>query len=211
MAYPSTDVDMWHFGVGGWHYCDGDGVLEVTGKRIAMPIFFDRIWAMPNASTFSIKPIRTILEKHCTHGLWLDPYARNSLSRTIAPGCEWITNDLNPACDSDVHMEALTFLQCFPASYVHGVVYDPPYSPRQITECYQSVGKKATMQDTQSSFWSKQKNHIARAVVSGGTVISFGWNSMGMGIKRGFEIVDIYLIPHGGNHNDTIVTVERKK
>lgn len=31
-----------------------------------------------------------------------------------------------------------------------------------------------------------------------------------MGLKRGFEIVEILLVAHGSNHNDTIVTVEKK-
>lgn len=166
---------------------------------------------MPNASTFSIKPIQAILKQHCTYGLWLDPFARNSIIRTIAPACEWITNDLNPTCASDTHMEALTFLQCFPASYVDGVVYDPPYSPRQITECYQSIGKKATMQDTQSAFWAKQKNHVSRIIRPGGLAIGFGWNTQGMGKGRGFELLEVHIIPHGGNHNDTLITIEQKK
>ena len=38
----------------------------------------------------------------------------------------------------------------------------------------------------------------------------FGWNSNGVGKVRGFEIIEILLIAHGGSHNDTIVTVERK-
>ncbi len=44
----------------------------------------------------------------------------------------------------------------------------------------------------------------------GGYAISFGWNSSGFGKKRGFEIIEILLVAHGGRHNDTIVTVERK-
>jgi len=43
-----------------------------------------------------------------------------------------------------------------------------------------------------------------------GIVVSFGWNSGGIGKKYGFEIEEILLVPHGGSHNDTIVTVERK-
>jgi hypothetical protein len=31
-----------------------------------------------------------------------------------------------------------------------------------------------------------------------------------MGKTNGFEIEEILLVPHGGWHNDTIVTVERK-
>ena len=33
---------------------------------------------------------------------------------------------------------------------------------------------------------------------------------MGLGKNRGFEMLEILLVPHGGSKNDTIVTVERK-
>lgn len=36
------------------------------------------------------------------------------------------------------------------------------------------------------------------------------WNSGGFGKNLGFEMIEILLVPHGGHHNDTIVTVERK-
>ena len=39
----------------------------------------------------------------------------------------------------------------------------------------------------------------------------FGWNSSGVGIKRGMKLIEVLLVPHGGSHNDTIVTVERKE
>ena len=41
-------------------------------------------------------------------------------------------------------------------------------------------------------------------------IISFGWNSGGIGMKYGFEIERILLVTHGGWHNDTICTIERK-
>lgn len=56
----------------------------------------------------------------------------------------------------------------------------------------------------------EEKKQIARIVKHGGKVISFGWNSGGIGKKLGFEITRILLVPHGGHHNDTIVTVETK-
>ena len=46
--------------------------------------------------------------------------------------------------------------------------------------------------------------------MNGGIVISCGWNTQGMGKQNGFEIIEILLVCHGGAHNDTIVTVERK-
>lgn len=72
------------------------------------------------------------------------------------------------------------------------------------------IGKTVNMQTTQSSYWAKQKEEIARIVKPGGIVITCGWNSGGIGKKHGFEIQEILLVPHGGWHNDTIVTVEKK-
>jgi len=54
------------------------------------------------------------------------------------------------------------------------------------------------------------KKEIARIIKNDGIVISFAWNSNGIGKTKGFEIIEILMVSHGGNHNDTICTVERK-
>lgn len=59
-------------------------------------------------------------------------------------------------------------------------------------------------------FPNNVKAILATKVKEGGIVISFGWSSQGFGKERGFEIEEILLVPHGGHHYDTIVTVERK-
>lgn len=41
-------------------------------------------------------------------------------------------------------------------------------------------------------------------------VITCAWNSGGIGAGLGFEQQEILLVAHGGWHNDTIVTVEKK-
>lgn len=94
---------------------------------------------MPNHNTFSVAPIRDLIGAHITEGLWLDPFSRNS---PFAKQC--VTNDLNPEVDADCHLEALDFLRTFATSSVDGVLFDPPYSPRQISECYKHVGVKFT-------------------------------------------------------------------
>lgn len=66
------------------------------------------------------------------------------------------------------------------------------------------------METTQASYWSKQKDEIARILKPNGICISCGWNTNGVGKTRGFEQIEILLVAHGGNHNDTITTVERK-
>lgn len=108
-------------------------------------------------------------------------------------------------------MDALEFLKMFDDNSVDGVLYDPPYSPRQVSECYKHVGYNVTQETTRASFWGNHKKEISRIVKQGGKVITFGWNSGGIGMKYGFEIQHILLVPHGGWHNDTICTVEIKK
>ena len=161
-----------------------------------------REWAMPNSRTFSIKPISELIDKY-NFGLSIDPFANNCRKASI-------TNDLDTNCDTDYHLDATDFLRRFEDNSVDVVLYDPPYSPRQITECYKRLGKTVDMQTTQSSYWAKQKREIGRIVKKGGYVITCSWNSGGIGKKYGFEIVEILLVAHGGWHNDTIVVVEKK-
>lgn len=75
---------------------------------------------------------------------------------------------------------------------------------------YNDVGYNVTWDTTKASFWGNHKREISRIVKIGGKVITFGWNSGGIGYKYGFEIERILLVPHGGWHNDTICTVEVK-
>ena len=167
-----------------------------------MQMNIDRIWQMPNSNTFSIIPIRDLIYKY-RWGKIIDPFAN---SNNLAD----ITNDLDPQYETDYHLDALDFLKIFENESIETVLYDPPYSPRQVSECYKKLGKTVNMQTTQSSYWSNQKSEISRIVKKDGIVITCGWNSGGIGMKYGFKIIDILLIPHGGWHNDTIVTVERK-
>lgn len=60
------------------------------------------------------------------------------------------------------------------------------------------------------SLFQEEKKLIAPKIQVGGIVICFGWNSGGFGKGLGFEMLEILLVPHGGAHHDTIVTVERK-
>lgn len=64
------------------------------------------------------------------------------------------------------------------------------------------------MQDTQSKSWSDWKNAISNIITENGIVLSFGWNTVGMGKTRGFEIIEILMVCHGGMHNDTICLAE---
>ena len=42
------------------------------------------------------------------------------------------------------------------------ILFDPPYSPRQVSECYKKLGQSVNYKTTQSSYWSEQKKEISR-------------------------------------------------
>lgn len=170
-----------------------------------MNIEFNRIWAMPNKNTFSIKAVASLIEKH-NHAdfLSIDPFANTSRLAKV-------TNDIDWIMGTDFALDALSFLKTFDDESVDLVLFDPPYSPRQVSECYKSLGLTVSSQDTQSKFWGDLKKEIARITRLNGKVISFGWNTNGIGKTKGFQIIEILTVAHGGNHNDTICTVEVKE
>ena len=165
----------------------------------------NRKWEMPNKNTFDIKCINKLINKYAyDKNKSIDPFAnKNKIAK--------ITNDLDISFNTDYNLDAMDFLNLFNQKSIDFVLFDPPYSPRQVSECYKKMGKTVNMQTTQSSFWSKLKNQISLICDNNAIVVSFGWNSNGIGIKRGFEIIEILIVAHGGNHNDTICVVERKK
>ena len=165
-----------------------------------------RSWAMPNKDTFSIKPITELVEKYAEDGLFIaDPFCNGKTY-----GRNGVTNDLDPDRPADFHMDALDFLKSLDDESMNVVLFDPPYSPRQVSECYKKLGKTVNMQTTQSSYWGNMKKEIARVLTPSGVCITFGWNSGGIGKAHGMEIEEILIVAHGGWHNDTICTVDRK-
>lgn len=168
-------------------------------------LMMDRTWNMPNKNTFQIHSVKELLEEELKGGLIIDPFANNN-------SFAHVTNDLNTKYETDFHMDALEFLKLFDDESVDVVLFDPPYSPRQVKEAYESVGLDTQGGKlTRASYWSNLKKEISRILRVGGKTISCGWNSGGMNNKDVFHINRIRLVAHGGNHNDTIVTVSVKR
>jgi hypothetical protein len=165
-------------------------------------MIINRQWAMPNSKTFQIKPIKELIDKYWVENS-IDPFANSSSRATV-------TNDIDTQYNTNYHLDALDFLRLFQHNSIDLVLYDPPYSPRQVSESYKKMDMSVNMQTTQASYWSDQKKQIARITSMGGTVITCSWNSGGIGKKYGFKIIEILLVPHGGWHNDTIIVVEKK-
>lgn len=162
-----------------------------------------RIWAMPSRHTFTIKPIADRLAALISDPMqWFDPFCglHSPAGRR---------NDLNPAIPDVDHLDAQAWLETH--DRIDNLLFDPPYSPRQISECYKAIGLKVGVVETQNAtLYARVKEAARLRMPIGSLAVCCGWNSMGMGQSRGFELEEILLVPHGGAHNDTIMTIERK-
>jgi hypothetical protein len=156
---------------------------------------------MPNKWTFQIPPIADLLARYVGDGKgWIDPFAGMTSPAEIK-------NDLNPETPAQYHLDALDFLNSLNGNLYKGILFDPPYSLRQVKEVYDDIGKSMTGLELNMG---KLRRVMSRKLLTGGIAISFGWNSIGIGKTSGYEIIEILLVCHGRAHNDTIVTVERK-
>lgn len=168
---------------------------------------FARTFAMPSAETFSVSPIGDFVRRYLAAStVSVDPFARNKRWATH-------TNDLDPATTADHHMDAEDFCRMLAGQGVVADlgIFDPPYSPRQISECYRNIGREVGMAGTQNAALYKRVRDALDAIIApGGIVLSFGWNSAGMGTTRGYVQDELLLVAHGGGHNDTICVAERK-
>lgn len=167
-----------------------------------------RKWAMPSGETFSIDVVKLLVKRHLRESACsIDPFARNNLWATY-------TNDLNPDTSAEYHIDALEFLLMLEKKGVRAdlVLFDPPYSRAQKKRLYQNIGKAYGLDEHRemSTNWRKERDAIDDMLMPGGVVVSFGWNSSGMGKTRGYKIEEILLINHGAQHHDTIVVVERR-
>jgi len=159
---------------------------------------------MPNSNTLLIKPIMGFVLRYLD-GVSVDPFARNCELATY-------TNDLNPQTTAKYHMDSADFLQKLVNDGIVAdvIIFDPPYSSRQVKEVYNGIGRHFGKEDNSNVIrWKKERDLILKLCHHDSIVLSFGWNTNGMGKGRGFMVDEIMLVQHGGAHNDTICMAER--
>jgi hypothetical protein len=168
-----------------------------------------RVFANPSANTFDIPPFRSLVKRYLKQSkVSIDPFARNKRWATY-------TNDLNKDTAAEYHLTALEFLKELQAKGVRAdlVLFDPPYTRRQIKEVYDGIGIGFTNNDSQyfSLNWKDERNIINEILDNGGHVLSFGYHSNGMQYSGAYCIEELLLVCQGGTHYDVICTVERKQ
>lgn len=178
---------------------------QALGAAHGSAVLWRREWAMANGDTFSVPVIGDMVKRYLKASkVSVDPFARNKRWATH-------TNDLNTATEAEHHMDSIAFLEMLVAKGTMAdlVIFDPPYSPRQIKECYDSIGLKMGALDAMRTNWMRERDLIVQMQNPGDVVLSFGWNSMGMGKKRGYEIIEGLMVCHGVGHYDTLCMAER--
>lgn len=162
---------------------------------------FSTAWSMPSRWTFGMTPVQGFLSR------WLngcevivDPFCGESTIGTLR-------NDLaRGGVDAAAFCESLIPAW---AGKVDAVLFDPPYSPRQISECYKSIGMQAGTRDTQNAaLYRRVREPLAVLLKPGGVALSFGWQSSGFG--KDWPTHEILLVQHGGAHNDTICVAQTR-
>lgn len=140
-----------------------------------------------------------------------DPFSNNKTTRL--QGTTLITNDLNPEFNSTYNMEANDFAELMERENkaFDLILFDPPYSLRQLKDCYEGVGSNLPHWQTQN-MWGRAKDALAQCVSPGGYVISFGWSTHGFSASRGFEVQEIHNFQQAGKDGryNILIVVEKK-
>ncbi len=159
-----------------------------------MKIDFTYLMQPPKRYTFEMPKVKLWTEKWC-RGRVLNLFAGYTKLNV-----DETRNDLDIDAPSDYHKDAFEFVGEWTGEKFDTIVFDPPYNLRKSREKYKGnyIGSL-----------TKIKNILRNILNVNGHIISFGYDSVGMSYSRGFIKLAICLICHSGDHNDTIVVVER--
>ncbi len=140
---------------------------------------------------------------------WLQEYTKNKIVLNLFSGptfignCTEIRNDIDNNMPALYHQDALDLVKELVSYHdcYDRIVLDPPYSYRKSMELYNGH---------RNSRFKRLLDELPKILTEDGKVITFGYHSSVMSNKRGFKIVEILLISHGGAQHDTIATVEER-
>ena len=167
--------------------------------RLVTGVPFTMAWAMPNRWTFQIPPVRDFIEAHVQGPVIIDPFSGTSRYATHA-------NDL---AHEGVDAEEFCTQLLAQGLRADTILFDPPYSPRQISECYKSIGRPVTREDTQNAaLYKRVLTPLIALLKPGGIALRFGWQSAG--VNRSWEYLRVLIVQHGAGHSETICVAQRK-
>lgn len=156
---------------------------------------FTHIRTPLNKFTFKAPKIKKWVEDNA------EGYTLNLFAGTAILDINELCNDIRKNMPADHHLDALKFCRTYKGKKFQTIILDPPYSFRKSMELYD--GKIM-------SPFNQLKDAIVGILKNDGIVITFGYHSVSMGMKRNFRVEQILLMSHGGAIHDTIAVLERK-
>ncbi|MCK5138525.1 MAG: hypothetical protein KAQ85_01675 [Thermodesulfovibrionia bacterium] len=111
-----------------------------------------------------------------------------------------IRNDKNKKMIADYHKDALDFVNEWEGEKFDTIILDPPYSYRKSMEMYGG---------NLNSRFKLIADRIPDILSNDGRVISFGYHSTFMGMKRSFYLDTMCIFAHGGAQHCTIAIIEK--
>ena len=152
----------------------------------------------PKKYTFEMEKLKRWTVENCK-GKVLNLFA----GKTLLDGIDETRVDLNKEMPADYYMDAYEFVLMAKKKKLKydTVIFDPPYNLRKSREKYMGI---------YTSELRKIKTELPNIINRAGFVISYGYDTTGMGKKRGFELIHICIVNHSGDHNDTLCTIEIK-
>ena len=130
--------------------------------------------------------------------LAIDPFAKDCMLGDVR-------NDIDPDTRAEHHLDAVEFLKLQRTRRFDLVIFDPPFSVVQA----ERYGNHCPNIYTIPHYVSNCMKEIERVVKPAGHILKFGFNSTRH--RPTFDLKRTWIINHGGNHNDTIVTLWRKE
>lgn len=153
----------------------------------------ERFFEMPRVYTFEQPKLRRWVESRCI-GRTLNVFAGR-----VRLDVDEFRNDIDPAAPADLHVDARNIAAHLNDQRFQTAIIDPPYSMFQAVHSY--GGRRVQDITAVRESVNSVLDHPAR-------VISLGWNTTGMGVRRGYIKRAILICNGGGSHNDILVTVE---
>lgn len=152
----------------------------------------------PKKYTFEMPKVYRWTVQNC-RGKTLNLFA----GKTLLKGVDEVRVDLNKDMPADYHMDAYDFVVMAKGKgwKYDTIIFDPPYNLRKSREKYFGV---------YTSELRKVKTELPFIVNVGGVVISYGYDTTGLGGRRGFELIHVCIVNHSGDHNDTLCIIEKK-
>jgi hypothetical protein len=158
---------------------------------------FTYLMQPPNKYTFKQPRLKKWVEDNC------EGEVLNLFAGIVLLNVKETRVDIDETTNPDFCMDAYDFvLYCIENNIKFDtILLDPPYNLRKSREKYEGryIGSL-----------TKIKNLLPNILNDNGVIIALGYDTVGMGKRRGFKKEAICLICHSGDHNDTLCLKERK-